>query len=256
MTAYSYQLYSSRNFKPLENTLEMLASLGYRHVEGYAGLVDSATGGVNASELKAQLDQHGLLMPTCHIGIEQLEGNPSAAVSLATTLGVRTVFVPAIAEEQRTANAEDWKSLAKRLQSLHQLYAKDGISIGWHNHDFEFRKTDSGELPLHILMENAPDIALELDLAWVVVGNNDPVALLDRYGKRVVAAHLKDLAPSGESADEDGWADVGHGTMDWEALYAELHKRDIQHFIMEHDNPNDHQRFAKRSIDYCQALDS
>lgn len=255
MTDYSYQLYSSRNFKPLHKTLEMLATLGYRYVEGYAGLVDARSGS-SAAQLKSQLDQHELAMPTCHIGIEQLEDDAAQNIELAKTLGIKAIFVPAIAEEQRTTNAQDWKSLAHRLQSLHQLYSKDGIAIGWHNHDFEFKQTDSGELPLEILMQDAPDIVLELDLAWAVVGDSDPIALMDKYGKRVVAAHIKDLAAGGECSDEDGWADVGQGTMDWKLLYAELHKQGVQHFVMEHDNPNDHQRFASRSIEYCISLKS
>ncbi len=253
MTDYSYQLYSSRNFQPLDKTLEMLASLGYRHVEGYAGLVDSASTN-SATELRSLLDQYGFTMPTCHIGIEQLEDNPAQNIELATTLGVKTVFVPAIAEEQRTTNLEDWKSLANRLQLISKLYSKEDISIGWHNHDFEFNKTDNGELPLDVLMEHAPDIELELDVAWAVVGKSDPLALIDKYEKRIVAAHIKDIAASGECSDEDGWADVGHGTMDWKLLHAELHKRGVQHFVMEHDNPSDHQRFAARSIQYCRSL--
>ena len=43
MTAFSYQLYSSRNFPPLSRTLSMLADLGYEQVEGYGGLFDDTT---------------------------------------------------------------------------------------------------------------------------------------------------------------------------------------------------------------------
>ena len=35
MTDFSYQLYSSRNFQPLEATLTMVAKAGYTAVEGY-----------------------------------------------------------------------------------------------------------------------------------------------------------------------------------------------------------------------------
>ncbi len=38
MTDFSYQLYSSRNFGPLPETLKMLGNLGYTQVEGYGGL--------------------------------------------------------------------------------------------------------------------------------------------------------------------------------------------------------------------------
>ena len=61
--------------------------------------------------------------------------------------------------------------------------------------------------------------------------------------------HVKDIAPAGENANEDGWADVGHGTMDWDALYAAAKQfTNARYFVMEHDNPADVDRFASRSI--------
>ena len=65
---------------------------------------------------------------------------------------------------------------------------------------------------------------------------------------RITAAHVKDIAPAGENAAEDGWADPGHGTVDWPALYAALKAAGVEHFVMEHDNPADPARFAKRAI--------
>ena len=47
----------------------------------------------------------------------------------------------------------------------------------------------------------------------------------------------------------DGWADVGHGTLDWKGLMAALRgKTPARYFVMEHDNPSDYERFARRSI--------
>jgi hypothetical protein len=45
------------------------------------------------------------------------------------------------------------------------------------------------------------------DLAWIVRGHADPVAEIKRYASRIVSAHIKDIAPAGQCADEDGWAD-------------------------------------------------
>lgn len=252
MNEYSYQLYSSRNFTPLENTLQMLASLGYRYVEGYGGLAESI--GSDVGQLKTLLDQSNLAMPCCHIGIEQLEDDKATVVDLSATLGIQKIFVPAIDEDKRTQNASDWMELAGRLQQLHQSYAAEGLAIGWHNHDFEFSKTETGEYALDILLTNAPDIELEFDLAWAVRAGQDPMVWIEKYKPRIVAAHLKDLASTGECSDEDGWADVGHGIMDWKALHMELVKSDLKFLIMEHDNPSDHKRFASRSIDYCHSL--
>ena len=59
---------------------------------------------------------------------------------------------------------------------------------------------------------------------------------------------MKDIAPTGEKKDEDGWADVGEGTVDWKGLFAALSGTKARYFIAEHDNPSDFKRFAKRSL--------
>ncbi len=61
--------------------------------------------------------------------------------------------------------------------------------------------------------------------------------------------HVKDIAKPGEGLDEDGWSDVGHGTVDWPGLMKAFGaKSAARYYVMEQDNPNDIERFARRSI--------
>jgi len=83
----------------------------------------------------------------------------------------------------------------------------------------------------------------------VVKGNSDPLGWISEYGNRLCAVHLKDIALHGKNADEDGWADVGHGIIDWPKMYQSLEKTPASWFILEHDNPNDLDRFARRSME-------
>ena len=101
---------------------------------------------------------------------------------------------------------------------------------------------------LEAMMDASPSLNLELDLGWVQRAGHDPVEWINKYAGRISAAHIKDIAPTGECADEDGWADVGHGTMDWPAITAALAAAGVSHFVIEHDNPSDHERFARRSL--------
>ena len=79
---------------------------------------------------------------------------------------------------------------------------------------------------------------------------------MQRYADRVAAIHVKDIAPAGECADEDGWADVGQGVIDWKTIMAFIKaETKAELFVMEHDNPNDIARFARRSIEFCKTLE-
>ena len=86
--------------------------------------------------------------------------------------------------------------------------------------------TETGKLPLEIILDTAPALIWECDVAWVVRGHHDPVAWMQRYADRVTAIHVKDIAPAGECVDEDGWADVGHGTIDWKTIMDFVKARD------------------------------
>jgi len=102
---------------------------------------------------------------------------------------------------------------------------------------------------MEILLETAPKIEWEADVAWIVRGKADPIAWFDKYGDRITAVHVKDIAPAGEALDEDGWADVGHGVLNWDDLITKVQaKTKAQYFVAEHDKPSDEVRFATRSI--------
>ncbi len=242
---FSYQLYSSRNFPPLTDTLKMLADLGYEGVEGYGALYADD---VQVADLIANLDQSGLEMPTGHFGLVQLETDPAKVLSIATALGIKRIYCPYILPADRPSVAAGWRAFGARLQAAGAPFRDAGLGFGWHNHDFELVALPDGNVPLDLIFEGGPDLEWEIDVAWVVRGGADPVAWIMKYAERVTAAHVKDIAPEGENAAEDGWADVGHGTVDWKGLMAALRTTPCTHFIMEHDNPSDPARFATRAI--------
>ena len=251
MTPLSYQLYSSRNFPPLPETLSMLSQLGYSAVEGYGGMM---TEDLDAEALRGELDKNNLRMPTCHIGLPQIQESPESIIALAQQLGIETIFVPAVPESERTQSAAGWTALGKSLEEAAKPLLDAGIQLGWHNHAFEFSKTDGDVLPLDLILNAAPSLSLELDIAWAVIGKHDAMSTVNKYASRLSAAHIKDIAPHGECTDEDGWADVGYGTMDWQSLINRLLELEVKHWVMEHDNPSDHLRFAKQSIESVNKL--
>ena len=57
MTDFSYQLYSSRKFGPLEATLEMVEKFGYKQVQAYGGLYE------DLPRLEKALANKNLTMP-------------------------------------------------------------------------------------------------------------------------------------------------------------------------------------------------
>lgn len=251
MTDFSFQLYSARNFPPLTDVLAMVAAAGYTGVEGYGALyADDA----KVAELKANLAASGLRMPTGHFSLQMIEDEPAKVIEIARALGVETIYCPFLMPDQRPDSGKGYEEFGRRLARAGAPLKAEGLGFGWHNHAFEFEKTADGAIPQAAIFEGGPDLEWEADIAWVIKGGADPFHYIDVFGPKITAVHVKDIAAAGANADEDGWADVGQGTVDWKGLMAALRKTPARNFVMEHDNPKDAKRFAERSIAAAKAL--
>lgn len=187
-------------------------------------------------------------MPTGHFGLEQLETEAAKVLGIARALGISRIFCPYLMAEDRPVDGAGWRAFGARLQAASTPYRAAGLGFGWHNHDFEFVALSDGSLPQDRIFEGGPDLEWEIDVAWVARGGSDPLAWIEKYKDRITAAHIKDIAPAGQNLDQDGWCDVGYGTIDWKAILGALRSIGVTHLIMEHDNPKDDVSFAIRSL--------
>lgn len=241
MPAISYQLFSSRNHD-LDETLAMLAGLGIENVEGFAAQFE------NPEATKALLDKHGLRMPSGHFPLDMVEKDPDRTIAVARTLGIEAVIVPYLMPDDRPTDRAGWQAFARRLADAGKPIVAAGLKYGWHNHDFEFTPTADGCLPIEEIAAASPDIGLELDLAWIHVAGLDPAEWVRKYAGRIIAAHVKDRAASGENLDEGGWADLGFGEVNYTRIIPALNEAEVDLWVLEHDNPSDHERFATNSF--------
>lgn len=235
----SLQIYSGRNFPPVEAQLATAARCGFSNIETFGPLHD------DAEQTRRLLDRFVLTARSAHFGLDLIESHPERVRAIATTLGVEFVVAPYLAPERRPTDIAGWKALGERLARARDGFAQRGYRFAWHNHDFEFAVLPDGSCPIeHVLGD---DLLWEADLAWVVRGGADAAAWLARYAGRIPLVHVKDVAPAGEKLDEDGWADVGKGVLPWRALWPQCVAAGAEIMIAEHDNPADFERFARVS---------
>ena len=246
MADISYQMYCSRDHD-IAQTMSMLAGMGYKAIEGYGPLYS------DADATRSLMVENGLTMPTGHFSIDAVE-DTSGVLEIANALGVDNIIVPFIAPDQRPTDLAGWQAFGARLAAAAGPIVAAGKKFGWHNHEFEFAPLENGQTPLEVIMDASDDISLELDLGWVMIAGHNPVDLINKYADRLIAVHVKDIAAEGECVDEDGWADVGHGVVDWQPIVAALSAAGVTRFVIEHDKPSDHERFASRSLASVQSF--
>ena len=239
----SIQISSLRLMGSLDGMLDAVKAAGITHVETFGPQFDTP------DATKAALDARGLTATTGHIGIVALRERFAEIVAASKKLGISQLYMPAVPPEQRDMAGPGWTAIGQELGALSHRMADEGIALGYHNHHWEMIKKDGNLTALDLLFAGAEGSKLswEVDVAWLVRGNVDPKAVMTQYKHLISAAHVKDLAPEGECLDEDGWADVGHGRLDWKDLWGFCRGLGARWMVLEHDKPNDAARFARRS---------
>ncbi|MDQ4502957.1 sugar phosphate isomerase/epimerase [Sinomonas sp. ASV322] len=183
--SYSVQLYTVRDAieADLPGAIRRLAEIGYTQVEPY-------NFAARADELAQAFADNGVTAPTGHAPL--LSADQDEIFAAAKRLGIGTVIDPFIPAEQ-WQDADSVRAIAERLNDAAKKGAEHGIRVGYHNHYWEITSKIEGTTALEYFASLLdPELVLEVDTYWVAMGGENPAALLERLGERVIAIHIKD----------------------------------------------------------------
>jgi sugar phosphate isomerase/epimerase len=247
----SIQLYTLRSLEDIDRILDTVAQAGYRYVENVGSHLD------NAADIRSKLDSRGLKVSSSHVSLAALREKPDAIATACKTMGFTHLFMPAVPPDQRDMPADGWRSLGHELGNLAERFQNDGIRLGYHNHHWELKPKDANKTALELIFEAAggSPLSWEVDVAWLVRGNADPKEWIRRYREKVAAAHVKDIAQPGRNEDQDGWADVGSGVLDWRDLWRTCREAGAEWMVVEHDKPADPAQSVRASFAFLKNVE-
>jgi sugar phosphate isomerase/epimerase len=247
----SIQLYTLRSLEDIHRILDTVAQAGYRYVETVGSHLD------NAADVRAKLDSRGLKASSSHVSLAALREKPDVVAAACRTLGFTHLFMPAVPPDQRDMAADGWRMLGHELGKIAERFQGHGIRLGYHNHHWELRPKEGDKTALELIFEAAGGSPLtwQVDVAWLVRGNADPKEWISRYREKIAAAHVKDIAPPGQNEDQDGWADVGSGVLDWRDLWRFCRNAGAEWMVVEHDKPADPAQTARASFAFLRNIE-
>ncbi|MBU2050436.1 sugar phosphate isomerase/epimerase [Stenotrophomonas rhizophila] len=238
------QMYTLRDAGTLDQQLKIV------HDAGVGAVETVGTQNVSAAELKQLLDRYSIKAISSHVQLADLRSDLAGVVAFNRSIGNTTLVVPYLDEKDRPTDAAGWTALGQELGRIAAQANTQGMRLAYHNHDFELVDFN-GKTGLELLFAAAgPDLQTELDLAWVARAGHDPVVMLGKFRGHVFAVHAKDNAPKGQAEDEGGFAAVGQGVLDWNAILPAAAAAGVQWYIVEHDHPRDPAKVIKTGADY------
>ncbi len=264
------QLYGVRNemARDFKGTLQKVKDLGYDGVE-FAGLF-----GNTAEQVKAMCTEIGLIPISAHVPLADMLADIDKVIADYKTIGCEYIVVPYVTEERRPGG-EFFMQMIDEIRSIGEKAKAAGLTLLYHNHDFEFRKLENGEYGLDYLYNSIPAELLqtELDECWVKYAGLDPVEYLRKYAGRSPVVHLKDYYAEGkqegdpyaligiEEEEKQNTAfefrPLGYGVQDVAALVKAAEEAGSKWLIVEQDQPSMNKtpmECAEMSIEYLKKI--
>ncbi|MBM88659.1 MAG: xylose isomerase [Gammaproteobacteria bacterium] len=222
------QLYTLRNemAQDFEGTLEKVAELGFKEMQ-FAGYH-----GNSPTEVRRILDRLGLSSPAAHVGLNLLRDDIDRQIDIAGEIGQQYIVVPSLPANERTL--ADYERHAEALNEFGQRAKNAGLSVGYHNHNWEFELQGEKIGYDYLLYFTDSDLVMfELDLFWAVDAGADPIEIFKKNPGRFPMVHVKDRNASGNMVD------VGRGVIDFAEIFTHSDTAGIEHYFIEHDFPED-----------------
>jgi sugar phosphate isomerase/epimerase len=206
-------------------TLKKVAELGFDGVE-FAGY-----GGLSAKEVKTLLDELGLRAAASHVPLEYLENNLSQVIEDMKILESKYIVCPYLMPDRR--NEQDYLALISLLNHAGETCQLEGITLCYHNHDFELARLSDGRMALEAIFEdtNKDHVKAEFDIYWLTKAGEKPIEWINRYKNRTPLIHLKDMTTDAEQF----FAELGTGGVDLEAVLNIGEEAGVDWWVVEQD---------------------
>lgn len=260
------QLYSVRSDAAANfyGTLKKVKAMGYDGVE-FAGLF-----GHSPAEIAEMCADIGLTPISAHVPFTEMMQDPEKTMADYAKIGCKYIAIPYLTPEYRPGG-EKFEAMLEGAKVLGEAANRHGLTLLYHNHDFEFVKI-GGEYALDVIYStvSAELLQTEIDTCWANVGGVNPAEYIKKYTGRAPVVHLKDFAgkkggkmyaligldDSESQSEAEGafqFRPVGHGVQNMPEILKASADAGASWVIVEQDDPSlgkSPLECAKMSIDY------
>jgi sugar phosphate isomerase/epimerase len=248
------QVYSVREDaqKDFKGTLQQIKDMGYDGVE-LAGLYKLAP-----SDVKRALDEVGIPAISAHVPYELLTKDTEKTIDDYIIIGCQYIVIPYLVDDLRPGSP-NFDNVLKEIERIGKVCKSKGVTLLYHNHDFEFVRMQDGSYGLDAIYSaiSSEYLQTQLDTCWIKVAGEDPVKYIEKYANRSPVVHVKDFYKEGMPQDmyeligietekkeevPKGFFEfrpVGYGMQNVPAILEATLKAGARWIVVEQDSSND-----------------
>lgn len=230
------QLYSLRNEMKIDPIKyhQLIGQWGISALEGGGGY------GMSDTEYQKLLKDNNLRVVGVGADYNKLKTDPASILTEAKKYGAKFATCYWIPHAEGPISLEEIKVATELFNQVGEQFAKEGVTLTYHPHGYEFVKSGTGT-PMDYMLENAKHFKFNMDVFWVQMGGGDPLAIMKSHPGKFPQLHLKDRK-KGTPGSPDGRGDVetnvvlGTGDIDIAGLIREAKKQGTKYLVIEDES--------------------
>lgn len=250
----SLQLYSLREdiINDYEAVIRLVGEMGFTSVEA-AGYKNGLFYGKTPAQFREDVENAGMTVlsshTTKHLTEKELQTKDFSesllwwdhSIQAHKEAGAHYIVAPSMPVPNSIAELQIWcdyyNQIGKRCK-------ESGISLGYHNHAFEFDLIEDEMMYDYLIEHTHPEyLFFQMDVYWTVMGQQSPVEYFLKYPGRFKHLHIKDNKELGQS-----------GMVGFDAIFNNTDVAGVKHLVVEVEQYNfSPQESVKRSLDYLRS---
>ncbi|MDR0525491.1 MAG: sugar phosphate isomerase/epimerase [Spirochaetaceae bacterium] len=225
------QLYSARDYTKIpadiEATLRRVKTLGFEVIQ------ISGFGPCDIDLLARWVKELNLEVCVTHVPWNRLADKAELKTLIGEhrKIGCSHIGLGAKPGDVFPNSWEGYTRFIKKANEICGILKNEGMTFGYHNHDFEFQKW-KGQTAMDRIIEECPDLYFILDTFWVQAGGGNPVKYIQKLAGRIQVIHFKDYRIQDRNRQ---FAEIGEGNLDWDDIIRACKETRIPYAVIEQD---------------------
>ena len=202
------QLYSVREAlaQDFAGVMQKVADIGYIGVEPALGNL-----GASPAEAAKRYQKLGFEVPSAHAPLP-IGDDKNKVLDFAATFGCQRIIAGRGPDSYATLDLI--KQTCDLFNEAQAIAAENGMTLGIHNHWWEFHQI-KGRYVYRVMLEHLdPAIFFQVDTYWVQTAGLDPAQVVKELGPRAPSLHIKD----GPAVKGEPHVAVGDGVLDFVSI--------------------------------------
>ena len=187
-----------------------------------------------ALEIRGLIDEYGIEISAVQVKPGKIFESPEKIIAFCKKVGCSVAVISMLPFECILGREEKFYSFVDSLDSMAEKYEKEGITLAYHHHNWEYVRLKNGKRRMQELISRTSRICFVHDTYWTSRCGVTPSEQIAELGSRLVGIHLRDLAfrPRGLSViPYDTF--LGGGVIDFASVLSEAERVGCRYLAIE-----------------------